>query len=184
MTEKLTPSAVRTGFEKKAQQMRTGLQQHLPPNTTLVVKGVAYTQGQLVQAMKEAERLYVAVRDARTALRQALLDRQAKVLPLAELHADLAMSLRGYFGRSSVKLADLGVRHGARPARSVRAQTLAQAKARLTRAARHTMGRKQRLAVRAPGTPSLIVFDPQGKPIAAAGPAASIKTPPDHGPGG
>jgi hypothetical protein len=183
MTEKLTPAEVRTGFEKRARQMRDGLQKHLPANTTLVIKGVPYTQAQLVQAMQEAEKLYVRVRDARTALRQALLDRQAKVRPLSELHADLAMSLRGYFGRSGHQLADHGVRTGARPARPVPAKALAQAKARLTRAARHTMGRKQRLAIKAPGTPSLIVFDPEGKPIVAAGPVVPTK-PPQHGPSG
>src|ERR1700682_4681452 len=151
MTERMTPAAVRTCFEKRARQMKTGLQQHLPANTTLVIKGVAYTQAQLVQAMQEAERLYAEVRDARAALRQKLLDRQAKVRPLAELHADLALALRGYFGRTSAKLDVLGVRTGPRSSRSSRANTLAQAKARLTRAARHTMGRKQKLAIRTAG---------------------------------
>jgi hypothetical protein len=184
MTEKMTPAAVRTGFEEKAQQMRTGLQKHLPANTTLVIKGVAYTQAQLVQAMQEAERLYAEVRDARVALRQALLTRQAKIRPFAELHSDLALSLKGYFGRVSAKLDDLGVRTGTRPPRSVRAKTLAQAKARLTCAARHTMGRKQRHAIKAPGTPSLIVFDPARRQIVAAAPVASIEPAPEHGPSG
>jgi hypothetical protein len=186
MTEKLTPSAVRTGFEKRARQMRGGLQKHLPANTTLVVKGVAYTQVQLVQAMQEAERLCTEVRDARAVLRQKLLDRQVGLRPLAELHSDLALSLKGYFGRTSAKLSELGVRSGARSQRSVHTNVLAQAKARMTRAARHTMGRKQKLAIKGVGSPSLIVFDSKGEPVAALPPVASVMPKPDagHGPSG
>src|ERR1700682_6427385 len=126
MTEKMTPAAVRTGFEKRAQRMRAGLQKHLPANTTLVIKGVAYTQAQLVQAMQEAERLYGEVRDARAALRQKLLDRQAKLRPLAELQTNLALALQGHFGRTSAKLNDLGVRTGARSQHSSQANVVAQ----------------------------------------------------------
>src|SRR5450631_2330572 len=153
MTEKITPAQIRTGFEKRAQQMRVGVQKYLPAGETLVVNGRRWTQAQLVQQLQAAERLYTDVRDARAALRQKLLDRQAQVRPHAELVADLALVLRGYHGRESPKLAEHGIRTGARPPRTSRALTVAAAKARLTRAARHTMGPKQKQAIKAPGTP-------------------------------
>src|SRR5450432_3026648 len=135
MTDKLTPAQVRIGFEKKAQQMRAGVEKYLPPGETLVVSGKRWTQEQLVAELESAEQLYIDVRDARAALRQKLLDRQAKVRPHAELVANLADALRGYHGRASPKLAEHGIRAGVRPPRSSQAVTLAAAKAKLTRKA-------------------------------------------------
>jgi hypothetical protein len=185
MTEKFTPAPVRTGFEKKAQQMRVGLEKYLPPGETLVLNGKRWTQDQLVAVLQSAEQLYADVRDARAALRQKLLDRQAKVRPHAELVADLANALRGYHGRASPKLAEHGIRAGARPPRSSQAVTLAAAKAKLTRKARHTLGSKQKLAIRAPGNPSLVIFSPDGKPLDGKAPASPPLPPNDkHGPSG
>jgi hypothetical protein len=185
MSERLTPAEVRTGFEKRAQQMRVGLQKYLPVGETLVIHGKRWTQPQLVQVLQSAERLYADVRDARATLRQKLLDRQAGVRPCAELVSDLAMVLRGYHGRTSPKLAEHGIRAGARPPRTAEAHTLAQAKARLTRAARHTLGRKQRQAIKAPGNPSLAIFGPDGKPLSGKPPIPEAAPPADgHGPSG
>jgi hypothetical protein len=180
MTDKLTLAPVRTGFEKRAQQMRAGLQKHLPTSETLVINGKRWTQGQLVAELQSAEQLYVDVRDARAALRQKLLDRQAKVRPHVELVADLANALRGYHGRASPKLAEHGIRAGARPKRSGQSLTLAAAKAKLTRKARHTLGPKQKLAIKAPGSPSLVIYAPDGRPLTDK---TSPPTDP-HGPSG
>jgi hypothetical protein len=178
MTEKLTPAPIRVGFEKRAQQMRAGVEKYLPADETLVVCGKRWTQAELVQALKSAEQLYIDVRDARAALRQKLLDRQAKVRPHAELVANLADALRGYHGRTSAKLAEHGIRTGARKPRTGPATVLAAAKAKLTRKARHTLGPKQKLAIKAPGAPTLAIYAPDGAPLAEA--ATTEK----HGPSG
>jgi hypothetical protein len=183
MTDKLTPAEIRTGFEKRAQQMRFGVQKYLPAGETLVVNGKRWTQAELVQELQAAERLYADVRDARAALRQKLLDRQAKVRPHAELVADLALVLRGYHGRESAKLAEHGIRTGSRPPRSSQTIVIARAKARLTRAARHTTGRKQKQAIQAPGNPSLVIYAPDGHPLTDV-PPESPPTPEKHGPSG
>jgi hypothetical protein len=163
--------------------MRAGVEKYLPANETLVVCGKRWTQEQLVAELKAAEKLYADVRDARAALRQKLLDRQAKVRPHAELVANLADALRGYHGRASPKLAEHGIRTGARPARSSQALTLAAAKAKLTRKARHTLGPKQKQAIKAPGNPSLVIYAPEGKPLEGNAPPPPSSTG-DHGPSG
>jgi hypothetical protein len=183
MTEKLTPAPIRTGFEKRAQQMRAGVEKYLPTDETLVVCGKRWTQAELVQALKSAEQLYIDVRDARAALRQKLLDRQAKVRPHAELVANLADALRGYHGRTSAKLAEHGIRTGARPQRSTQATLLAATRAKLTRKARHTMGPKQKQAIKASGNPSLVIFAPDGRPLEGERPARPPATT-ERGPSG
>jgi hypothetical protein len=162
--------------------MRAGVEKYLPADETLVVCGKRWTQAALVAELQAAEQLYTDVRDARAALRQKLLDRQAKVRPHAELVANLADALRGYHGRTSAKLAEHGIRTGARPQRSSQALTVAAAKAKLTRKARHTLGPKQRQAIQAPGNPSLVIYAPDGRPVAASRPPPASSGP--RGPSG
>jgi hypothetical protein len=163
--------------------MRTGVEKYLPASETLVVGGKRWTQEQLVAELQAAEQLYSDVRDARAALRQKLQDRQAKMRPHAELVANLADALRGYHGRGSPKLAEHGIRTGVRPARSSQALTLAAAKAKLTRKARHTLGVRQKQAIKAPGAPSLAIYGPDRIPIGGA-PSATAPSRDEHGPSG
>jgi hypothetical protein len=176
-----TQSVVKAGFEQKVLKVVAGLEKFVPASSSLVLNGKSWTQPELVQAFQAAEQLFAAVRDQKTTLKQKLTDRKVGMVQYHELYVALGKSLQGYFGRSSAALAELGFSQGQRKPRTSQVNTLAHAKAQLTRAARHTMGKKQKLSIRAPGAPSLVVLGPDGKPIEGVKPSTA---PPGPGPSG
>jgi hypothetical protein len=160
-----TQPVVKTGFEVKVQKVLSGLEKFLPADSSLVLNGKSWKQPELIQSFQAAQVLFTAVRDEKATLKQKLLDRRSGLVQYHELYVALGKALQGYFGRGSAALAELGFSQGQRKPRSGQVNTLARAKAKLTRAARHTMGSKQKLAIVAPGSPTLVLFGPDGKPI-------------------
>jgi hypothetical protein len=160
-----TQPVVKTGFEQKLQKVLVGMGKFLPATSSLVLNGKSWTQPELIQAFQTAQQMFAAVRDQKATLKQKLLDRKVGLVQYHQLYVALGKSLQGYFGQGSPALAELGFSQGQRKSRSVQVGTLAQAKAKLTRVARHTMGKKQKLSIVAPGAPTLVLFGPDGKPI-------------------
>jgi hypothetical protein len=168
-----TQPVVLTGFESKLQKVIAGLEKFLPADSSLVLNGKSWTQPELIQSFQAAKQLFVDVQGQKTALKQKLTDRKAGLVQYHEMYVVLGKALQAYLGRGSAALAELGFSQGQHKPRTSQVNALAQAKAKLTRAARHTMGSKQKLAIKAPGVPSLVMLGPDGKPIEGSKPSTA-----------
>jgi len=176
-----TQPVVKTSFEQKLLKLVAGLEKFLPATASVVLNGKSWTQPELIQSFQAAQQMFAAVQGERATLKQKLLDRKAGLVQYHEMYGALAKALQGYFGRGSAALAELGFSQGQRKPISAQTKALAQAKAKLTRAARHTMGKKQKLAIVAPGEPTLTLLGPDGKLIAGTKPATAPPGPVNTG---
>jgi hypothetical protein len=154
------------GFETKVQKALAGMQKYLPSNSTLDINGATKTVAQIEADFSAMLTKYADVRNARA---QWLLAVQVvrKALP-AEHEEYLALKkvLEGKLGRGNPQLVEYGFSVGTPKSRTAATIVAAAAKAKATRAIRHTLGRKQKLALSDAVTePSVVVLAPGGKPM-------------------
>jgi hypothetical protein len=172
-TSPAAKAAAPKGLELELTLFHKGCDSLLPDGTSLTLAGASWTKAALVTELAKDLAEYQAVRDQVRVLKSA---RQAKqqILPGARtLTKNLKSALLAYFGRGSPMLAQFGIRAGG----GVRAMTSEQkvlraAKARATRAARHTLGSRQKQAIRAVGTPTVTLGGAAGS-ITPAAPAST-----------
>jgi hypothetical protein len=168
------------GIQIKINERLAGLQQCLPSDIPLTVNGQSLTVAQIITALQAVAALYTTLNTAeqqgKTAITQARQAINAELPTVSALITGLDNTLRGYFGKGNPLLADFGIASGARKASS--SVTLAQAAGSrtLTRDARHTMGKKQRLAVKG-GQANVQLTAPDGSVIAGSTPTVSESTP-------
>lgn len=180
------PSPKQKGLEKKVNQRLNGLEKYLPATSTLVINGQSFTVAQLVQVFTTVAGLYAALDGAVeqskvtiTAARQAI---NAELPGFEPLLVGLDNTLRGYFGRGNPVLANFGIATGARKKPSSATMAGAQATATLTRKARNTLGKKQRLRVSG-GKATVQLLAPDGTPVEGSNPS-SAPAPAQGGPAG
>ena len=135
-----------------------GVQKHLL-NTSLIVDGTTFTGAQLVQSLQGRVTANAAVVTAKAAWQSAI---KTDTDPAAVTFvAQLTQAIRIMYASSVDVLADFGV--APRKVRVVdpATQVEAAAKARATRAARHTLGKNQKKSIKgsvataaAPATPA------------------------------
>jgi len=162
------------GFEAKVQKALAGMQKYLPSDSSLEINGATKTVAQIAADFSAMLTKYDAIRSAKAqwqlsiqALRDALPAEQEEYLALKKV-------LEGKRGRGNPQLLEYGFSIGARKPASVETKVAAAAKARATRAVRHTLGRKQRLALSDAVTePSVVVLGPDGKPMSVESTAAT-----------
>jgi hypothetical protein len=145
-----------------------GLKKHEGTLSSLILGGTAYSTADLVAALQSRLDAANAVDTAYAAWRAAVrADYEARART-KDLLSDLRQTLLAAFRGSIETLADFGL-VGRKP-RVIAPETLVVAaqKARATRAARHTMGKRQREAIK--GT----LPAPSSEPgVSGAGPAAA-----------
>jgi hypothetical protein len=151
------------GFEQKVQQAKAGAEKNLPQTTALELSGKEMTVAQVVADLAAVLAKYADLRDAEAVVAQkrALLH---EALPGA--HAEVACFkkyLEAKLGKGNPQLAEYGFNLGVRQPTPSGVKVLAAVKAKQTRAVRHTLGRRQRLALGVKG-PS-VLLGPDGKPV-------------------
>jgi len=169
---------------KRALDLVAGTQKH-SPNGSFTFGGATYTAANLVQLFQELAAAIANVDVAKAGWQDALKsmnDAHAKAVPvLREYQSWLAVT----YGNAPATLADYGLaprKVPTPPSADVKAAAVAKREA--TRQARHTMGTKQRLQVKATVAPTAATpAAPASAPVAAgsvasAPPGASAGTAP------
>ena len=152
------------GFEQKLQHAKSGAGKYLPQDSVLELSVKATTVAQLVLDFAAVLAKFQDVRDAQAVVaqkRQLLQD----ALPSAHMEYDAFKAyLVARLGKGNPQLNEVRVPLGRGQAEIVSGtKVLAQLKAQQTRKVRHTLGRKQRLALSVSG-PS-VLLGPDGKPL-------------------
>lgn len=138
-----------------------GVQKHLP-NASLSVYGTTLTGAQVVQTLQEQVTASSAVAGAKAAWQAAV---KADTDPASAVFlTQLTQTLRIMYASSMQTLADFGIAPPKARVVDPETQVASAAKARATRAARHTMGKNQKKDIKGtvatsapvPATPSPI----------------------------
>jgi hypothetical protein len=165
------------GFEQKLQQAKSGAEKYLPQNSALELSGKETTVAQVVLDFAAILAKYQDVRDAKAALVQK---RQVLHSALPGGHTEYVAFksyLEAKLGKGNPQLAEYGFTLGVRKPRSSGTNVLASIKAQQTRKVRHTLGRKQRLAL-SPVTGPSVLLGPDGKPVSVEMTAQATPTEP------
>lgn len=173
------PVKAAKGFRLQLQQLLAGVEALIPAGSAVAsVNGTSLTQADMVQTLTKAMAAYATADGLVTELSQARLQIEAG-LPAAKAYYDeLKSALTTYFGKTNPQLAQLGFKpfSGRRPLTSTQ-KVVAAAKAKQTRALRHTGGARQKAQLQFAGqvAVSTQVSAPNFRP--AAGPPSAIAPP-------
>jgi hypothetical protein len=148
----------RMGFRALLQQMLQGIETVVPDGSSLSTDGGLQTKATLVaeltqvlSAYNTAEAQQLAAKATRTQLKNASAQNH-------QLYTQLKDALIAFFGRGNPLLGQFGLKaRSSRRALTSEQKVLRAAKARATRAARHTMGPRQKAAVKSDGKLTLSV---------------------------
>ena len=147
------------GVELNLDLVVAGIVAVIPQTASLTVDGVTYTQPDLLKKAQSFQALYKALRDARTATEQRLLDVFGNLPSAKRFLRELGIACKAFLGSDNPELTKLGFKPRKKPAELTSEQKAEKAeRARRTRQARHTMGSRQKAAIHgapldAPATP-------------------------------
>ena len=143
-----------------AEMMRfiEGVPQVLPVGSHVGIQGVEYGPDALVAKLQEVLKPVTDVVNAEQAAKNARREIQVQYASTRHFLTAFAAALRGYLGANNPKLAALGIKP-VQPAAplTVAAKLQRALKAKATRKARGTLGRRQRKAIKAESFPPAYV---------------------------
>lgn len=161
-TQKVTTAALLTALVNAIQAELAGVD-------PLVVDGVSYARTDLLARLQSALDAIASTKAARTALGQALSSEKAAVARATVVRAGMKRYLQTKYGPTSPKLQEFGFTPARAPKTKVQTKADAKVKAKATRQARGTKGKKEKLAIKsAPAATS-----PPAAPPANSGAAKS-----------
>jgi hypothetical protein len=167
------------GFRGRLQQMLQGIETVVPDGSSLSTDSGLQTKVAIVAELTQVISAYKAVEAQQLAV--VVARKQLKNASAADhrLYTQLKDALVAFFGRGNPLLVQFGINaKGSKRALTPEQKVLSAAKARATRAARHTMGARQKAAVKSDGKLSLSVQTEGAsatKPAPVAGP--TVPTP-------
>jgi hypothetical protein len=139
-----------------------GMQKHFP-NESLTLGNTAYTTDTLVKALQGLADALTAVDAAQANAKDAVNALRAMKAKVGPLERNLRSFLRLRFGTANAQLVDFGVQPAkARTPLTSDKRVVATAKAKATRTARGTTGKKKKLAVK--GDVTGVVVTPVTRP--------------------
>jgi hypothetical protein len=152
-----------------------GLPKRLVNNQTLLVDGTSYTAATAESLLQTRVDALTAVVNAEAAYKLAVKAADAAVSATAATVSGLVEAIYTGFGEDAGALADFQLPERKKPVVSPQARIAAAAKAKATRAARHTTGAKQKAAITGNVTGVTItpVVAPGTTPTATSTPAAA-----------
>jgi hypothetical protein len=171
-----TKNATKSQEAARAALMIVGLAKHYATVGSLTIEGATYTPAQLEASLQKLIALRKGVDDAKAAAKARIADERAQAPALRKLMVALATVVKGAFGTSPDVLADFGLApKKARAPLTVEQRATVAAKRKATRAARHTMGTKQRKKVK--GAVSGVVITPVISGVMSTPSASATSTP-------
>jgi hypothetical protein len=150
----------------RAALMIVGMGKHYANVSSLTIDGVPTTPAQATASLQALVDLRKGVNDARATTQSKVAAERAQAPALRSFMAALVTIVKGSFGSSPDVLADFGLApKKVRTPLTVQQKATATAKQKATRAARHTMGPKQRNEVKGDVTGVLVT------PVTSTAPA-------------
>lgn len=165
-------------FETELSDMDAGVLKDIPAKSTLSINGVVMTGAQIDTTLKG----YIATIQAADAAKQqataAVTARVNMTVEARDFYLQLKKAVIASFGAQSPLLDDFGLAPAkAKAPKSTAAKAIAQAKAKLTREARGTAGKKQKAAIDPnQGTPA-VAIGPNAEPVAIGASVVNPGTP-------
>jgi hypothetical protein len=151
-----------------ALQLIAGTDKHLTSATQVLLAGGSFTPAEVTAKLQSLVKLRTDV-DAAKATTQAKLAAEKADMPALRIFMDAyATFVRAAFGTQPDVLADFGLQPKTRAPLTVEAKAAAVAKRAATRAARHTMGSKQRKDIKGAVTGVTITPQVSSPPVATA----------------
>lgn len=174
----MNDKAVVRGVELRLEAARVGVSQAFPPVPQVVVAGKSYTQADLQARIDQELKPWKDAREAHATLRQFTKDKPQLTKAAEEFLAGVEAAAVAQFGRASETLTQYGFKP-LKPRRQLTVEEKIQrvAKAKLTRQKRGTLGKKQRAAIKAEGTPAVSVT-PDGEMHVSSDDGSSATPPP------
>jgi len=167
----------RKGFRSLLQQMLQGIETVIPDGSSLSTDSGPQPKADLVTELTQVLSGYKAVEAQQVAIVAARKQLKEASAANHRLYTQLKDAVIAFLGRGSPMLAQFGIKaRGNRRALTSEQKVLRAAKARATRTARHTMGSRQKAAVKSGGTLSLSVQTENASSPTPA-PVASTTTP-------
>jgi len=156
-----TKRARGSAFDQLLAARRKGVEDAFPSKATLVIAGVTYDQAKLDSKLEALLTMYEQVDQLREAYRKAVADRDAQSQATETFVTQLDGGLKAYFGGDTATLAKFGIAQRKQPT-PMTAEERLQRKTKLqeTRKLRHTMGSRQKQAVKSEGEPTITVATP------------------------
>jgi hypothetical protein len=169
-------SVATSAFEEKVTKRLAGAESDLPADTSLVLTGQTFTVASIVAVLQAVLNLFTAKATAQAqakAMVSAAVAALNAELPTAnQFITALDTALVGLFGKGNPVLTNFGLSTGVAKTSSVATLAKAKGTAALTRKARNTMGKVQRLSVTG-GTAQLAVVGPSGQLLPGSTPGAA-----------
>ena len=167
----MVPKNNRPTIQARDAQVITGIGKHLQSLPSLQLMGSAFTPAELVKLLQSRIDSAGAVASSKANFHSTVAADRALSTRVTQVVRALRQYVLNAFGSASPVLADFGFAPPARATRTPEQKAASAAKASATRKARHTMGPKQKKAVK--GNVSGITVTP----IVAPQPAAPAPTP-------
>ncbi len=166
-------------FQAKVSKRLNGAEKYLPADTSLLLIGQTYTVTSIVSVLQAVVALFTAKATAQAQAKALISGAVAALnaeLPTAnQFLAALDTALVGLFGKGNPVLENFGLSTGVKKTPTVTTKAKAKGTAELTRKARNTMGKVQRLSVTG-GTAQLAVVGPSGQLLSGSSPGAAAPT--------
>ena len=155
-----------------ANQLIAGTNKHFANATQVTFAGGSFTPAQITAKLQTLVNLRHDVDAAKATTKARLVAEKADMPALRTFMGALVTYVKAVFGNQPEVLADFGIHPKARAQLTAEAKTAAAAKRKATRAARHTMGAKQKKSVKGAVTGIVVT------PVSATQPAAAAPTSP------
>ena len=169
-------SVATSAFEAKVSKRLTGAESDLPAGTSLLVNGQTFTVASIVSVLQAVLDLFsaeaTAKAKAKTAVTQAVAALNAELSTAHQFLTGLDAALEALFGKGNPVLENFGLSKGVKKPPTVASKAKAQGTAALTRKARNTLGKVQRLSVTG-GTAKVAVLGPNGELLPGSSPGAA-----------
>ena len=171
----------RTTTRARDAQVIAGIQKHLQNTPSLPLAGTAYTPADLVKLVQSRIDSVDPVAAAKANWHSTVVANMALNTSLTPVLRALRDYVINVFGAASPVLADFGFAPPKRTTKTPEQKAAAAAKAKATRAARHTAGKNQKKNVKGAVTATLVVT-PAGSSQPAASPAPTAGSGPTAAP--
>jgi hypothetical protein len=156
------------------QKLITGLTKHDPTLTPLIIGGKTYKTADLITTLQSLVNAANAVVTTRASWQNAVKANHDQQAQTKGLVSGLRQALLVAFAGSIDNLSDFGLVPHKAPVVSPETKVAAAKKSLATRAARHTLGKKQKAAIKGTVTPAVA----SGAPAPVAAPTAASPPPP------
>jgi hypothetical protein len=136
--------------------LAAGIQKHFPSATQVTLGGVSYAPSDLVTLLQSVASSAAATATAKSQWLSTAKVSKANATKAASITRSLRAYVRAVFGLDPAVLIDFGLSSAAAKKPSVKIKAQADDLKLNTRAARHTLGKRQKLAIKGtvPATPA------------------------------